>query len=145
MRLFKIGPILGLAASLFIYSTWIQTVYAQEIDHVDVDTVDKTDRLTLYFTWPVQWIYATPESPSKVILVGIKTVSRGMPGDGRRPITRHIALPPSRYIDQVEIVKEPDFDAYILIDLNETLNYKVSQGSDFRSIIVDISKNPEKK
>ena len=144
MRRIKTGAVLWLAASLAFSMTWKHAVNAQEIDHADVDMIDGKERLTLYFTWPVQWIYATPDSPSKVILVGIKTMPRGMPQEPRRTLTRHISIPPSRFIDQVEIVKEPDFDAYILIDFNETLNYKVSQGSDFRSIIVDIEKNTGK-
>ena len=111
-------------------------------DVVVEEHADTTD-LRIEFTFPVRYVSHYPEASGDTLEVKLKEVVISSVDAGFLYERESVRLPETRSIPLLDISYEGDLPGgpYLTVRFRSPVIYKVSQGSDFRSLLITVNNN----
>lgn len=109
------------------------------IDHVTSVVHENQEIIRLYFNQPVHYLYHTPHRNTKTVLLGFSIAS------GTQQLSRHraIAFKPEKYLQNIEIYYERDFNPHLFLEFNQAVNITVQPTQNLRGFILILNKNDQ--
>jgi hypothetical protein len=107
------------------------------IDHVKTDTDGTKEIIEIVFNKPVQYLYHTPKSDTKTMLLGFY-----LHPPKRKGISRHrpVSFKRAELLESIEIFHEQGFNPHLYLEFSSPVNVTVQSSKDLRGFILTISK-----
>lgn len=111
------------------------------ISDIVVDEHADTTDLRIVFTFPVRYVSHYPEETGDTLEVKLKEVVISSVDAEFLHERESVRLPKTRLIPLLDISYEGDLPGgpYLTIRFRSPVTYKVSQGSDFRSLLITVN------
>jgi hypothetical protein len=125
-------------------STLAQPVVREVLDYVDVERSDRAVAIRVYFRFPVNYVRHFPFESGDTLLIHVTPTifeerQKDTPG-------REVLRPPDDPdVPLTDIVYDTRtlWSPYLMLHFSRRVDFRVRQGSDFRSIIVELPLPPQ--
>jgi hypothetical protein len=107
------------------------------IDHVKTDTDGTKEIIEIVFNKPVQYLYHTPKSDTKTMLLGFYIHPPKNNGSSRH---RPVSFKRAELLQSIEIFHEQGFNPHLYLEFSSPVNVTVQSSKDLRGFILTISK-----
>jgi len=134
---FAVGLVLLWAAFGTTSPALAQSTIGRKFRSADIRREDEGWNIELRFHVPMRVLGQQPESPGRTLRISVEPVDLG--GEPERPVPREVMpLPASGRGPIRRIVYDASLRAAPVVEIgfDETLRFEVTQGSDFRSLLV---------
>lgn len=132
-------------AGVIFTSAWL---YARHliIDEVTVSERPDCSVVKVSFNFPVRYVKHFPYSTGDDLRIQLEPITRNV-ADREALFARETVLPPpNEIVGLSEVVYEGDIEGgpFLTLFFTRPVNFKVEQGTDFRSVVVTVA-GPESK
>lgn len=129
---YSCGVIL-LLALFYSYSAHADSI----IDHVNTRQEDSKEIIEIVFNQPVQYLYHTPKSDTKTMLLGFY-----LPPPWIQEQTRHrpISFRRGDLLNDIELYYEKGFNPHLYLEFNTRVNIEVQPMKDLRGFVLTLGK-----
>jgi hypothetical protein len=107
------------------------------IDHVNTSQDGTKEIVEIVFNKPVQYLYHTPKSDTKTMLLGFY-----MHPPKNKGLSRHrpVSFKRAELLESMEIFHEQGFNPHLYLEFSSPVNVIVQSSKDLRGFILTISK-----
>jgi len=109
------------------------------IDHVTTEAHENKEVINLFFNQPVQYLYHTPHSNTKTMLLGFYVQS----GKKQPRKNRPIAFKKIKFLQDLELFYETGFNPHIYLEFNQAVDISVQNHKNLRGFILTISRQSQ--
>jgi hypothetical protein len=107
------------------------------IDHVNTSQDDAKEIVEIVFNKPVQYLYHTPKSDTKTMLLGFYIHPPKKKGLSRH---RPVSFKRAELLESIEIFHEQGFNPHLYLEFSSPVNVTVQPSKNLRGFILTISK-----
>ena len=139
-RLLTLLAFLSLGGIMLAQAALSQPVRDRVLSEVRIVDGDECALVTISFNFPIRYVRHFPETAGDELRIHLEPIAVN-PRDANALFKREaIKPPPSEIAPLVEVTYEGDITGgpYLTLSFNHPVQFKVGQGSDFRSLVVAV-------
>ena len=106
------------------------------IDHVASEVHEGKEVINLFFNQPVQYLYHTPHSNTKTMLLGFYVQSGKRQSSRNRPI----AFKKIKFLQDLELFYEAGFNPHVYFEFNQAVKISIQNHKNLRGFTITISR-----